>query len=47
MRTIHDPVAQKDMRAFHITCDTCSHMVDLHTPTNADAKSLKDGRVAA
>ena len=35
------------MVAWHLECDHCGHMVDLHTPKDDDAQNLKDGREAA
>jgi len=46
MRTIHDPVAQKNMAAWHIDCTDCSHCKDLKVPSDKDAQNLKDGREA-
>jgi len=35
------------MKAWHITCEDCSHCKDLKIPNDKDSKNLQDGREAA
>ena len=47
MTKIHNPELQKDMKAWHIVCEDCSHCIDLHAPDPKDAQNLTDGRADA
>jgi len=44
MRNITDPEKHPDQKAWLIDCENCAHCVDLKTPTDSDADSLKNGR---
>ena len=47
MVSIHDPVVQKEMVAYHIDCTDCSHCVDLHSPSASDPPALTNARQMA
>ena len=47
MLSIHDPIIQKDMTAFHIDCPDCSHCVDLHSVSPSDPPALTQARQMA